>query len=875
MKKILSAFLTLVLVFSAFSAMPSVSAAGAAWVIQTSRSSADGSGGGTISYSGFDWDGFGENLVPDPTVAHFEEGVYGTYATPDAQWKPENINPYYWWDKYLEEYNGFTMYKQDMADNGALNYATFGGGYKNNYQSPKARSMPQTAGSLTGDGSGVLRMSSGGGQRAVPIPAMEADKYYVLKMNAKCASNMNSLLELCFETNKDIEIGAATCVGSVSLNSFANNTVGTVCFVIYTGANAYTDPFVRIYCQGSIYTYLDDFAMYEVSEEYATAQTAGTKLDDPPVVTVPSVAYQVSRSGGISGSAISYSGFDWSLLGTNLVPDPTVSHFDAGAGNNQYGRYAKFDGSYNPVAVNQYYWWDKYIDREYGFKKYINDLVNGGDLTLGSLTQDANGYYELVPGTSYGKPSGTLTFNAAVRSPMNWAAIKKNSEYASLTDDGSGVLRFSSTTGAWRTMPLPAMEAEKYYVVKFNMKASNSNNTAVELCLQFDNSNSELGVKAASINLGSGFANNRVDTACFVIYTGSNTYTDPFIKFYCSTETFFDDFGMYEVSEEYAQDQAAGVKLTSPAQYIYGNDWSISSNSSYNGTYLYDYTVYDMPRISETNTYFDSNLITDPGVSDFEAGVYSDGGWWNRMVDTYHGDPATAGNLINSNDNYLWASPKLRELVSSDTSLSHTADGSGAIALSTMASQVGTGTSRREFYLPLAAMDSYSFYVVSFWVHTDTATNISLELYLNSSRGSVLVSNCGESFGAGWHRASTVIYTGSVSPSRPYIKIWDADNTTSDTVLLDDFGHYKLNSTLYGAACRSVNYIIDDSVDFTQTDFLKQDVNGDGRINIFDIRLVRSHIMGNETLTRSLNGDSGVDIKDYVNSKLYFVSTGI
>ena len=194
--------------------------------------------------------------------------------------------------------------------------------------------------------------------------------------------------------------------------------------------------------------------------------------------TGESWAIQAARSGSASGSAISYTDFDWDGFGTNLIPDPTVDHFDVGG---EYGRYAKFDNGHTPVAVNPYYWWDKYNDTEFGFKRYIDDLINGGNISLGSLTQDQNGYYELEPGTSYGKPSGTLTFNAAMRSPLNWSAVKKSSEYASLTDDGSGVLRFS-TSGAWRAVPLPELEADKYYVIKFNMKSADSKNGSLELC---------------------------------------------------------------------------------------------------------------------------------------------------------------------------------------------------------------------------------------------------------------------------------------------------------------------------------------------------------------------------------------------------------
>ena len=63
-----------------------------------------------ISYEGFNWSSLGANLIPDPTVANFDNGVYGKYATPDAEYQPTNIDTRYWWDKYAEKVNGFTKY---------------------------------------------------------------------------------------------------------------------------------------------------------------------------------------------------------------------------------------------------------------------------------------------------------------------------------------------------------------------------------------------------------------------------------------------------------------------------------------------------------------------------------------------------------------------------------------------------------------------------------------------------------------------------------------------------------------------------------------------------------------------------------------------
>ena len=110
---------------------------------------------------------------------------------------------------------------------------------------------------------------------------------------------------------------------------------------------------------------LDDFGMYKVSEEYGAACAEGTKLQD---LTVQPTGFQVSLD--YAGEKIGYEGFDWDALGTNLVPDPTVSHFEDGV----YGKYATPDENFEPANVNPYYWWDKYIEKEYGFVKVSSDL---------------------------------------------------------------------------------------------------------------------------------------------------------------------------------------------------------------------------------------------------------------------------------------------------------------------------------------------------------------------------------------------------------------------------------------------------------------------------------------------------------------------
>ena len=629
MKKVLSVFLAISLALSVFLVMP-VSAE-----YHTFKQFSLDSSNEVITYEDSFWDNFGENLIKDPTIAaeNFDsDGNYMRYAKITADYQPVEINLNHWWDKYVTLDDGFVHYYECMQkDKGVVFAGPDENGYytipTGNLGAPDtschgytfvdrmARSLANrtdvllrdgteidgvTFNSLTDDGSGVIRIPgvSNGASRRMPLPAMEENSYYVVKFKMLKNQDIQDtciLLELEAHDgyyHGGIEPGKGTHDYTGNLG---NGQADTVVFLVYTGDKSFSDPCIDIKNTAGTSTYIsfDDFGMYKVSEEYAAAQVDGVKLTDYEDGTET-----VSDPSGIQvcvdseGNLISYSDSFWNSLGENLIPDPTVANFvDDGNGNMVYGRYSKITADYKPADVDARYWWDKYIDEEQGFTYYYKNKVRDeGAVTLSG--PDENGNYT-IPAGSLGhvakqggqyKCDGTV-YNPMLRSPANRADFIRNTD--SLTDDGSGVI-YAKAGGAWRALPLPTMEANSYYVVKYNMRINelfiNPDLTIINLGLRLtppsestpaenDISNPFIvsdfyeGIDKHTIPTFNGcFNTTDTFTVAFMVYTGSNSYTDPCIDIYLNTDIFLDDFGMYKVSEEYAAEQLEGVKLTSAAE---------------------------------------------------------------------------------------------------------------------------------------------------------------------------------------------------------------------------------------------------------------------------------------------------------------------
>ena len=859
MKKLLSMAMVLVLVFSLFAVIPVSAAADTPWVKQCSRLGSS-TNGAAIDYTGFDWSVFGENLVPDPTVSHFDVGgKYGRYANMDSNYNPVDVNEYYWWDKPTNIQDGFTKYYKDILSEhnlqggleglstdehghyvleagksyGNATKHTSGATYQVDgaeYQ-VKARSFLNFDGGITssetltaGDGTGALVYNTTSGAiRGIPLPAMQANKYYIIKFdmkwNADPSGNVRSI-RFAFDYVSRDDLGADLVVFNVK--DFAVTETKTVCLVVYSGSSAHSEPFAALDIGNKVY--FDNFGMYEITSDYANSCTAGAKLGEysPGEILTP-WSIQCSRAGeNASGVTFDYSDFDWSALGENLVPDPTVSHFDVGG---EYGRYANMDSNYNPVDINEYYWWDKPSEPQNGFTKYYKDLLYEHNLQggLAGLTTDEHGHYVFEAGKSYGNTSKHTSgaqyqvdgeeYFVALRSPLNWSAVKKPTEYSSITNDGSGVLRFNSPSsgGAYRHIPFPKMEADKYYVVKYNVKCTTSNQGGISLFL--DDTTFEDNTRESFVAMGSSFAaNGDVNVVCFLIYTGSNTYENPLASIYlmAGSEVFFDDFGMYEVSEEYASSCANATKLTAVSEKIIEpSAFQVSRVGDASGTAI-NYSNYDW-------SYLGENLIPDPEVRHFDSngeyGKYATPDsnwfpteinsyyWWDKYIEQYCGfimyyqdrdDNGEIDKVVNG-VSYTngFQSPANRKAVKNSGSLS--SDGSGVLSVSS------SSYGYRGF--PLPEMDADSYYVVKFKIKCEGIMNTAVdfcikpdtsETHLINDDDAMAPINLNDRFA--YNTADTacfVVYTGSKSYSNPFIRVCC---TGGITTYLDDFGMYKVSS---------------------------------------------------------------------------------
>ena len=572
------------------------------------------------------------------------------------------------------------------------------------------------------------------------------------------------------------------------------------------------------------------------------------------VVSAAGARYGQQMSLDSSNAKITYDDSFWDYFGENLIKDPTVAaeNFD---GSGVYKRYSKITADYQPAEINLNHWWDKYIDFNNGFYYYYQNLVSKGTVTLSG--PDENGYYT-IPNGNYGAQDqsyGGFAFtDRTARSLVNRGSVQNT---GSLTNDGSGVI-YVAGSGNDRRLPLPAMEADSYYVVKFKMKTNGSSCFQLFLDLAYSDANYYYGftdqnsnTKVDTRNLGSA---SNADTVVFLIYTGDKAFSDPSIDVKNGNGgayEYFDDFGMYKVTAEYAADQTDGVKLTDPRSYLYSGEYSVSNGANYNGDIIYNVGDIDL----DSHSKLEANLITDPTVNAFEAGVYSESGWWSNVINGFHGVPGTGGDL--DEGKYTYASPAYRGLVKSDTSLSHTNDGSGAIKFVSPDSNTPTN----KVLLPIEALDSYSYYVLSFWIKSDNPSKTTLMFGRSTTVTDGICSSFGK-LGTDWQRIIAIIYTGDKNPSKSYLRI---DTVGTVTVLLDDFGLYKINDMEFGELCMNNNYLIRDGV---RSGITAADLDANGMLNAFDIVYYRNYLLGYLTLNRTdMNGDNSADIRDLVKLK--------
>ena len=380
--------------------------------------------------------------------------------------------------------------------------------------------------------------------------------------------------------------------------------------------------------------------------------------------------------------------------------------------------------------------WGSRNYHEIDFSAFGENLVP--DPTVNEFVSDGNGgkvydsYYKddkKANGTDNTKAWWGKHVNSAATEKAGdmWSSPKTHGAVVydpslSHTDDGSGVIKLDSTNGlnVNLTLPMPAMEKYSYYLITYWVKGSKNYETRLGYNLLNNGSYSEYSHK----NLGTYYASSwRRVTA--IVYTGNHKSNQPYVGTYYSKGSdtlYMDDFGVYKLDAAYATQCMTAGQLLAPASF----DANASTENK----------AVKVPKFTEFDeTKLGVNLVTDPTVAKFTDGVYNSYSWWNTAPFT--------------NEASMYHSMASRGFVTKETSLSHTADGSGAIVVPKQTNTV--------FYIPVAQAGTY--YLISFWVKASGSVQSAPHTY-----GSSLYS--GDKFSEsvnGWQKISWILYAGTTA----------------------------------------------------------------------------------------------------------------
>lgn len=244
---------------------------------------------------------------------------------------------------------------------------------------------------------------------------------------------------------------------------------------------------------------------------------------------------------------------------------------------------------------------------------------------------------------------------------------------------------------------------------------------------------------------------------------------------------------------------------------------------------------------SYPDSYFEcygENLITDPTVAAFENGGYKsyysldeDGvhltdnsgakivansdAWWDNPANDYQAYTAFTSS---------WYSMAAKGNTLNDSTLSHTADGSGVISI---------GSTMEQNYLALPEMEKKSYYLITLWVKFNkelfnTSSNNEIAFMLDWSKESTKVNYDYFSFirpstSGDWTRISFLAYTGDGKYSEPTLRIYN-----NYIGYMDDIAVYKLNP-YYGRLSYEAGYLLEPDAD------LLGDANADKAVDIRDM----------------------------------------
>ena len=232
---------------------------------------------------------------------------------------------------------------------------------------------------------------------------------------------------------------------------------------------------------------------------------------------------------------------------------------------------------------------------------------------------------------------------------------------------------------------------------------------------------------------------------------------------------------------------------------VFAAETETAEHSYVNLSYSTDNTYQDFSAI-DFNTY-GKNLIPDSNVSQFTDGVYNEyydlvsdptgrtvlnpNAWWDKVPDI--------AMYFDKNDT-TYGSMKVRELISNDTGLSHTADGSGVLK----------SPANKATYLPLQEMKAQTYYLITMWVKMNTFEYVKTGIkdFTSNSEMTGTQGSYIRPYDT-WKRYTYIYYTGSISRSAAFYFYADKD------AYIDDFAMYELDSA-YAASCIEAGKLLTD-----------------------------------------------------------------
>ena len=469
-----------------------------------------------------DWDSFGKNLITDPTVKEFNaDGTYKDYY--DASQNVANANA--WWDKAADTWQRFNTPNPKNYGGMKVNGAT----------------SNETKYSRTDDGSGVILMEKNLTAYRWSLPKMEANNTYVVSFWVKFVGSNSHYIRFYKGAGLDKTI-------EMNYNSFNSLNWKRVTFIVYASSTM-SQPFIEIY--NSTVGFADDFEVYKLTDdEYAVQCINARKIvaDGVDPTEAPGAEpnppsfpeFEARYINATKGTQVyDYSDFDFSTLGTNLIPDPTVKEFNADGTYKAY--YA--DETTGTGVANANAWWGRSVNN---YQQFRNDAT---------------------------KPN--MWFSPKTRN------LTLNDPTLSHTDDGSGVLYWKGSTDNF-CIPLSSMSPQSYYLVTCWVK--------------FDNKSAEIRfqsstVRDLTINYDIFGAKGTWQRVTMLIFTGAATFSEPNLSLYCADKSYVDDVAVYKLDNAYGELCAAAGKIVYKDSYavetpnVDGYNFETSNNLMTDGSF--------------------------------------------------------------------------------------------------------------------------------------------------------------------------------------------------------------------------------------------------------------------------------------------------